>query len=137
MRWFASICTLVLATTGLWAQPIRSAKGGPWSDPTTWDGGKVPGIGARVQVREGHRLVYFGGMEKGSCPAIVCCAGRMDFHGAPMERTWVRLGAPVKAGDATVTLAEPVPGWKAGDRIILTATTRQNKSLKTFKPSVK
>src|SRR5205823_8453140 len=41
--------------------------------------------------------------------------------------------ASVKSGDTTVTLAESVPGWKSGDRIILTATTRQNKSLKTFR----
>jgi hypothetical protein len=221
--------SLVLAlTTPLAAQPsgklpapIRSVKNGPWSDPTTWEGGTVPGAGARVQVREGHRvvydissdktirflhvagtltfasdrdtlldvglimvqpgddasesgfdcdghapnpdaskprpalevgtpeqpvdakhtalirLVYQDGMDKGSCPAIVCCGGRMDFHGAPLSRTWVQLGAPAKAGDTTVTLAEPVSGWKAGDRIILTGTTRQNKSLKTFQPSVK
>jgi hypothetical protein len=83
------------------------------------------------------RLVYVPGMDKESCPAIVCCAGRMDFHGAAMNRTWLKLGAPAKAGDTTVTLAEPVTGWKAGDRVILTATTRQNKSLKTFRPSVR
>jgi hypothetical protein len=200
---------------------VRSAKNGAWSDAATWDGGKVPGAGARVQVREGHRvvydahgeevirfihvagtltfapdrdtrlnvgllkiqagneasedgfecdahlpksdpgkpraalevgtlerpvvakhtalirLVYVEGMDRQSCPAVVCCGGRMDFHGAHMSRTWVRLGAPAKAGDATVTLEAPVTGWKAGDRIILTGTTRQNKSLKTFKPSVK
>ena len=77
-------------------------------------------------------LVWFEGMDKQSCPAIVCCGGRMDFHGAPMNRTWVKLGAPVKAGDATVTLAETVTGWRPGDRVILTATTRQNKVKKTF-----
>jgi hypothetical protein len=200
---------------------LRSTQNGAWSDPATWEGGKVPAAGARVQVREGHRvvydvdsdkairfvhvagtlvfapdrdtrldvgllkiqagddasedgfdcdghvpnpdpkkprpalevgtlerpidakntalirLVYFDGMDKQSCPAIVCCAGRMDLHGATMNRTWVRLGVPVKAGDTTLTLAEAVTGWKAGDRIIFTATTRQNKSLKTFKLSVK
>src|SRR5262249_51687074 len=42
------------------------------------------------------RLVYFEGMDKQSCPAIVCCGGRMDFHGAPMSRTWVKLGATAK-----------------------------------------
>ena len=36
----------------------------------------------------------------------------MDFHGAPMSRTWVNLGATAKKGDAVVTLAEPVKGWK-------------------------
>ena len=29
------------------------------------------------------RLVYFEGMNKESCPAIVACGGRMEFHGAP------------------------------------------------------
>jgi hypothetical protein len=68
------------------------------------------------------RLVYFPGMDKESCPAIVCCGGRMDFHGAPMNRTWVKLGASVKKGERSLTLAEPVTGWRAGDRIIVTAT---------------
>jgi hypothetical protein len=200
---------------------VRSARSGAWSDPATWDGGSVPGAGARVQVRAGHavtfdvqtaapvrslhvagtltfardrdtrldvglirvqpgdavgeegfdcdahlpdrdpeqprpalevgtpeqpipaghtaliRLVYFDGMDKESCPAIVCCCGRLDFHGAPLNRAWVKLGAPAKAGDAQVTLGEPVTGWRAGDRVILTATTRQIKLKKTFRPSVR
>ena len=38
------------------------------------------------------RLHYVDGMDKESCPAIVCCGGRMDFHGTPLNRTWVKLG---------------------------------------------
>src|SRR5690349_14731659 len=37
---------------------IRSARSGPWSAPATWAGGKVPGAGARVLIRTGHRVVY-------------------------------------------------------------------------------
>src|SRR5262249_33496472 len=37
---------------------IRSAKSGPWSAAATWEGGKVPGAGARVQVRPGHAVTY-------------------------------------------------------------------------------
>jgi hypothetical protein len=83
------------------------------------------------------RLVYFDGMDKESCPAIVCCGGRMDFHGAPLHRTWVKLGGEAKTGSSGVTLAEPVTGWRAGDRVILTATTRQNKVKKTFRESTR
>src|SRR5262245_17511774 len=185
---------------------VRSAQSGPWSAPRTWAGGKVPGTGARVLIREGHRvvydvhsdqpirginvagvlslatdrntrldvgliriqagdqyseegfdcdghfesadaaksrpalevgtpaaplpvrytalirLVYFPGMDKESCPAIVCCGGRMDFHGAPLARTWVKLGAAAAAGDTQVRLAEPAAGWRVGDRVIVTAT---------------
>ena len=185
---------------------IRSAHSGQWSAPATWEGGKVPGADARVQIREGHvvvydvkselpirlvhvagtltfdrekdtrldvglikiqsgedasedgfdcaahlpdvpaggsrpalevgthdrpitanhtaviRLVDCDGVDKNSWPAIVCCGGRMDFHGTPLNRTWVKLGATAKKDDATVTLAEPVQGWRAGDHIILTAT---------------
>jgi hypothetical protein len=202
----------------VWLHSVRS---GPWSAPATWEGGKVPAAGSRVQVRAGHavlydlksdkairaihvagvltfardrdtrldvglikiqpgdepsengfdceahvsapedgvprpalevgtpsapipakyqaliRLVYFDGMDKESCPAIVCCGGRMDFHGAAMSRTWLKLGAPAKAGDSEITLTEPVAGWRPGDRAILTATTRQNKVKKTFRPSVR
>jgi hypothetical protein len=83
------------------------------------------------------RLAYIEGMDKGSCPAIVCCGGRMEFHGAPMSRTWVKLGATAKAGAACVMLSEPVQGWRPGDRVLVTSTSRQNKLKKTFTASVR
>ena len=87
-------------------------------------------------VQAGHsaliRLVHVAGMDKQSCPAIICCGGRMDFHGAPLSRTWVKLGATAKKGDTAVTLAEPVRGWKAGDRIIVTATQRSYRAKSPF-----
>jgi hypothetical protein len=187
---------------------IRSARSGAWSEAATWDGGKVPAAGTKVQVRLGHvitydvqapeylvirslhiagtvtfasdkptrlnvglikiedsdstdeegfdcdahldepvpgrprpallvgtperpiaagstaliRLTYVAGMNPESCPAIVCCGGRMDFHGAPLSRTWVKLGASAAKGAREVTLGEPVAGWKVGDQIIVTAT---------------
>ncbi len=185
---------------------VRSAQSGPWSAPATWQSGKVPGPGARVQIREGHtvvydvasgpairaihvagtltfardrstvlevgvinvqpgetftedgfdcdahlpaapagaarpalevgtpgepldarytatiRLKYFDGQDPMSCPALVCCGGRMDLHGAPLSRTWVKLGAHARRGADAVTLAESVQGWKPGDRLLITAT---------------
>src|SRR5262249_41251446 len=157
-------------------------RNGPWSSPATWEGGKVPGDGSRVQIRQGHkvtydlksdrvirsihvagtlgfphdrdtrldvglikiqpghdcsengfdcdahaaepvegqvqpslevgaperpidashsaliRLAYVKGLDRESCPAIVCCGGRMDFHGAPLSRSWVKLGDTAKKG---------------------------------------
>src|SRR3954447_20263487 len=37
---------------------IRSATNGPWSDAATWEGGKMPGPGARVLIRPGHTVTY-------------------------------------------------------------------------------
>jgi hypothetical protein len=70
------------------------------------------------------RLIYVDGMDKESCPAIVACGGRMDFHGSPMSRTWTKLGADANAGDIVITLSEPITGWRVGDRVIVTATQR-------------
>src|SRR5262245_38737195 len=154
---------------------VRSTRSGLWSQPATWEAGKLPSAGTRVQIRTGHsvtydlksdqvirsihvagtltfardrstrldvglikiqagddasengfdcdahakepepsvprpalevgtsdqpipakhtaliRLTYVKELDKQSCPAIVCCGGRMDFHGAPMSRTWVKL----------------------------------------------
>ena len=69
------------------------------------------------------RLHLMPGMDKESFPAIVCCGGRMDLHGAPLNRTWVKLGATAKKGEASISLAEAVTGWNVGDRVILTATS--------------
>jgi hypothetical protein len=68
------------------------------------------------------RLTFVNGLDRQSCPAIVCCGGRMDFHGTPLSRSWVKLGATAKKGDNTILLAVPVTGWKVGDRIIVTMT---------------
>jgi hypothetical protein len=68
------------------------------------------------------RLHFVDGMNKESCPAIVCCGGRWDSHGQPLSRSWVKLGATAKSGDTAVSLAEPVKGWKVGDRIIITGS---------------
>ncbi|HEY8505352.1 MAG TPA: G8 domain-containing protein, partial [Gemmataceae bacterium] len=70
------------------------------------------------------RLHFLPGMNKDDAPALVCCSGRLELHGAPMSRTWVKLGRDVKPGDATVTLAEPVTGWRAGDEVIVTGSER-------------
>jgi hypothetical protein len=83
------------------------------------------------------RLHYVEGMDKSSCPGIVCCSGRMELHGAPLERTWVKLGATGGKGDTAISTQQAVKDWRVGDRIILTATTRQNKIKKTFKPTLR
>ena len=49
----------------------------------------------------------------------------MDFHGAVLSRSWVKLGATAAKGTTAVVLAEGVDGWRVGDRVILTATHRQ------------
>jgi hypothetical protein len=97
----------------------------------------TPDVPVAANHRAVIRLVYCNGMDRETCPAVVCCGGCMDLHGAPMNRTWVKLGATARAGDTTVTLAEAVTGWRPGDRVILTATLRQNKQKKTFRPSVR
>jgi hypothetical protein len=175
-----------------------------WSAPTTWEGGVVPGAGARVLIRAGHtitydakadavirainvagtlafagdkdtvlnvglikiqpgeeysedgfdcdahaskpeagksppalivgtqdapivksaliRLHYAEGMNKETCPALICCGGRMDVHGQPLSRAWVKLAASAKPGDTVASLAEEVKGWKVGDLVIITGT---------------
>ncbi len=83
------------------------------------------------------RLVALKGMNPDSCPAIVCCGGRMDFYGASMSRSWVKLGNDPKPGDTVVHLAEPVTGWREGDRILVTAATnRVRKQGETLRPGV-
>lgn len=71
------------------------------------------------------RLHYIDGMDKNDAPAVVCCSARMEIHGSPMNRTWVKLGANVKPEDATVTLAEEVTGWRVGDEVIVTGSVHK------------
>ncbi len=70
------------------------------------------------------RLHHLEGMNKDDAPALVCCSAQMDLQGAPMNRTWVKLGANVTPGATTVSLEEPVTGWRVGDEVIVTGTKK-------------
>ena len=73
-------------------------------------------------------LKYFTGMDAEKLPAILCRpGGRMEFHGSPMNRTWVKLGASLKAGDTIVTLSEPVTGWRVNDEVVISGSVRKDK----------
>lgn len=68
------------------------------------------------------RLHYQEGMKKDSCPAIVCCGGKWETHGAKLDRSWVKLNKNLAAGDKTLHVAEAVNGWKSGDKIVVTGS---------------
>ncbi len=72
------------------------------------------------------RLHYLEGMNKDDAPALACCSARMEIHGSPMSRTWVKLGADAEPQTTTVELAEAVTGWSAGDEVIVTASHRED-----------
>jgi hypothetical protein len=80
-------------------------------------------------IAAGHsaviRLTAVPGLDPKECPAIVCCGGRWDAHGSPLSRTWVKVAATVPPGSTTLTLSEPVSGWRVGDRVIVAGTGRK------------
>jgi len=78
------------------------------------------------------RLHYLQGMDKNDAPAVACCSARMELHGAPLSRTWAKLGRTAKAGDRVVLLDEEVEGWREGDEVIVTASQRQYRD-RTFR----
>ncbi len=88
-------------------------------------------------VKATIRLVYFEGMDKETLPAIIACGGRWDVHGAPLSRTWLKLGADAKKGDRAVTLSEAVTGWNVGDKVIVTSSNDNYGYGDTFRPTAK
>jgi len=76
-------------------------------------------------VKATIRLRHFKGTNPETLPAIIACGGRWDVHGAPLQRTWVKLASPAKPGDALIKLEQPMSDWRAGDRIIITSSESQ------------
>jgi hypothetical protein len=81
------------------------------------------------------RLHLTAGMDGKDGPAIVCCDGRMDFHGAVMNRTWLELGKNAVPGDQRVVLSEAVTGWHVGDEVLLTGAKRTYASARRKDPN--
>src|SRR5262249_39831053 len=76
---------LYLATASVAAAPdgvdvpplVRSARDGAWSEPGTWEGNRAPKAGDRVQVREGHAVVY--DLESDRPIRSIHVAGTLEF----------------------------------------------------------
>ncbi len=79
------------------------------------------------------KLHYFEGMNKKDAPAIACCSARMEIHGSPLSRTWVKLGKNIEKGSRQVVLSEKVSGWKIGDTVLVTASERRGQGFGTFR----
>ncbi|MCZ6795785.1 MAG: hypothetical protein O7J95_19430 [Planctomycetota bacterium] len=92
----------------------------------------APGAPIPPEHRARIRLRYLEGFDKDDAPALVCCSGHMEIHGAPLSRTWEKLGRDARAGDREVHLREPVDGWRAGDEVIVTASER-GRRVRTFR----
>ena len=58
----------------------------------------------------------------------------MDFHGAPLNHAWVKLGKDAAAHDQEISLDEAVTGWRVGDQIIVTATKYDDGESGTRRP---
>ncbi len=101
--------------------------------------GTTPLIGTPTPIPANRsakvRLHYLEGMNRDDAPAIACCSGRMELHGAPLDVCWTKLGADVKAGATTVVLSEKVTGWRVGDEVIVTGSNTH--SYGSFRPGAK
>jgi hypothetical protein len=103
----------------------------PNGEPNAQPGKSLPTLEVGTQqnpIPAAHtariRLHYLEGMDKKDAPALVCCSARMELHGSPLERPWVKLGATCQPGDAKVVVNENISDWRIGDEIIVTASKK-------------
>src|SRR5258708_7876171 len=91
--WAAALCLSFQEP----AEEICSAANGPWSAAATWEKGRVPSEGARVRIREGHRVVYDVVSDKPLRSILI--GGTLSF--APDRDTRLDVGLiNIQAGDA-------------------------------------
>src|SRR5437899_3322000 len=98
-----SFLLFALFWTGLTHVPagdtvIRTGQSGPWSDPVTWEGGKVPGPGARVLIRTGHQVFY--DVQATEAIRALHVSGVLSFDADRDTRLDVGL-IKIQAGDST------------------------------------
>ena len=56
--------------------------------------------------------------------SIALRTGYLGLHGKHILHTWTKLASTAQAGATSITLIFPVPGWKAGDEIVIASTSK-------------
>ena len=77
------------------ASPVRSAASGRWSEPSTWEHGRVPAAGDRVTIRPGHSVRFDGRVE--AAIRSIRVAGTLEFD--PDRDTLLTVGL-IEIGEA-------------------------------------
>ena len=97
MRHIIPVLAALFAGISGAAEPVvRSAKTGAWSSPETWEGKAVPGAGARVLVRNGHRVTY--DIKSAAVVRGICVSGVLEFD--PGKDTELNTGLiKIQPGD--------------------------------------
>jgi hypothetical protein len=105
---------------------FEGAKSGPETPDDQWPSLLIGTLDDPIPAKHTARirLHFLPGFNRDDAPALACCAGRMEIHGSPLSRTWVKLGADANPGDSAVKLAEKVTGWRVGDEVLVTASER-------------
>src|SRR5207247_7029490 len=82
-------------------------------------------ITARIRLADitGATYAHVHG-QPGLQPVLHAHGGRIDLHGTGPLHPWSRLAMNSAAGITTLTMADDLTGWKAGDRIIITGTRK-------------
>src|SRR5207249_11969586 len=83
------------------------------------------GITARIRLADitGATYAHIHG-QPGLQPVLHSHGGRIDLHGTGPLHPWSRLAVDSAYGTTTLTVADDLTGWKAGDRIIITGTRK-------------
>ncbi len=76
-----------------------------------------PGVTSEVVIRN-QALAATGDPDQFGT-GLLCVDGTLRIHGAPRTPTFVRLAQAPTVGATSFALAQPVSGWRAGDKLLL------------------
>jgi hypothetical protein len=103
MKRLKTLCILLLVLTGnMYAAPIISVSSGDWNNPTTWQGGIIPGAADVVTIANGHTVTVTA---NATCAAIVIGHFPLD------QNSIVTLSAGVTLSvSGNITITPPISG---------------------------
>ncbi len=106
LLWLWALAWIAAPSAGGEPPLVRSAKAGRWSEPSTWEQGRLPAVGDRVLIRPGHSVVFDARVE--AAIRSIHVAGTLEFD--PDRDTLLTVGLiKIQAGDDPVAIGSWTP----------------------------